>query len=544
MYSKNRQTVWQKVPYFARPAGLLLGMLAVAAPAPQAQAGLNNSGWSYISSQGNAGFGANIVSIGDFNHDSRPDVALAASGWTPPGATSRQGAVFIWLGTGSGYGLANTPNYMLTADNFNGSGFAASVASGDVNNDGYDDVIVGASAEQNVGAVYVFYGRAGMPTGSQPTQLAKNWKYVGTNLGPYFGWSVASDADINCDGVEDILVTSHAAYGPTNSCQELADLADGNNKDDNYTGVYAGAVVAFYGIDSTLNPPPASLPSTPSWSSYGRVYLSEFGWDVDTVGDFNGDGCGDFVVGSPRWGWYEANRGSIDLFLGQPDNPSVACDGPVRSVPMETYMDDFVLDYQIYGARFGVNVNKAGDINADGLDDFIVSSSGYEDNSNSTDEGGFWIIYGIDWEDGNLTTLPTVPFDTGNQSSSNMGAAAAWAGDVNLDGCTDVVVGAPGYDYTASNGAYYYNEGRIYLYLGSDNGLVFPAAATFDSLGYWANGGQGLSGIGDVDGDGKNEILMGAPGWDTAYGVNLGKLFLLDYTPDAPVVACSVMTSL
>lgn len=524
MSSQNALTVWNKVSRTVKPAGLLLSALALTLPTSEAHAGLNNSGWSYISSQGNAGFGSNIVSIGDFNGDAHPDVALAAGGWVPPGTSSRQGAVFIWLGTGSGYGLTSTtPTYMLTADNFNGSGFGAAVSSGDVNGDGLEDVIVGATNEQKVGGVYVFYGRTGFPMSNQPVQLTHNWKFVGMDQGPYFGWSVAGGSDVNCDGIKDILVTSHASIGPTNSCQELADISDGNNTDNNYTGVYAGAVVAFYGG--------SVLPSTPSWSSYGRVYLSEFGWDMDAVGDFNGDGCDDFVVGSPRWGWYETNRGSIDLFLGQPDNPNVACDGPTRSIPMETYLDDYVLDYPVNGARFGVGISSAGDINGDGLGDLIVSSSGYEDATSTPDEGGFWIIKGIDEQYGTLTTLPTTPFDTSNQGYANMGAAAMPAGDVNGDGFDDVVVGSPGYDYTSSTGAYYYNEGRIHLYLGSVNGLVHPAAATFDSLGYWANGGQGVSGIGDVDGDGREEILMGAPGWDTNYGVNLGKLFLLDYTP-------------
>ena len=519
-----------------------------------ARAGLNTQ-WSYVPpactagsvngscAAGNSGVGSGVVPIGDFNNDGNPDVALPVAGWVPPGQTTRQGGVMIWLGTGAGAGLPTnpgTPHYLITAAGGTSSGFGASVSpAGDLNDDGYDDIVIGAIYERNtantaeVGAVHVAYGRPGTPSTGLPNHILPGWRFKGDNLGPYFGWAVAGNVDVNCDGELDLLVTSHAAYGPNNSCQELADLATPQN-DTNYTGVYAGVVVAFYGTNDASNPGGTGIRTAgPHWSAYGSAYLTEFGWGLAGVGDFNGDrltsleiddpdnGCDDFVVGSPRWGWYEAHRGAVHVFIGDHDDPDVACDGPRLHTPSELVSDDYILDYHLPGARFGEKLSPAGDVNGDGLMDFAVSSPGYDDTNATYDEGGFWIVYGDDA----LNALPSAAISFTNQSQTYLGASATWAGDVDGDGYDDVIVGAPGFDGAV------YNQGRTYLFRGSASGLVTTPAATFDSAGYWASGGQGASGVGDIDGDGKDEMWVGAPGWDTNYGVNVGKLFLLDYTP-------------
>jgi hypothetical protein len=163
---------------------------------------------------------------------------------------------------GSATGLSRTPNWTAESDQDVAQfGYAVATA-GDVNGDGYDDVIVGAfyyvDGEDREGAAFVYYGSAtGLST-------SPNWTAEGNQAVALFGHSVGTAGDVNGDGYDDVIV---GAWG----------FAPG------------GQAYAFYGSATGL--------SAPNWTGDGEQGGAEFGWSVGTAGDVNGDGYDDVIVG-------------------------------------------------------------------------------------------------------------------------------------------------------------------------------------------------------------------------------------------------------
>jgi len=159
-----------------------------------------------------------------------------------------------------------------------GGRFGYAVASaGDVNNDGYDDIIVGAPFYYNN---YVSQGRAYVYLGSESgLSTSYIWTYGDTDFDGYanFGMSASSAGDFNCDGYDDIIVGAYY-----------------------YKGAYQsqGYAMVFYGKSAASG----SLNTTPGWTVYGSVAWERYGSAVGTAGDVNGDTCDDIIVGA--MGWY------------------------------------------------------------------------------------------------------------------------------------------------------------------------------------------------------------------------------------------------
>lgn len=483
--------------------------------------------WDRTSNQSNSGYADRVIPIGDFNGDGWPDVAVAAGGWVLPSSTIRQGAVFIHLGNGTTFlDPTGTPaDYVLTSDLVQGGGFGHSVAAGDINNDGYSDLVISGIYAESRGVVYAFYGRPGQPTCGAPygggcEVLLPAWKRPGPTGSLYYGWNVDT-ADVNCDFVDDVIISTHW-WGT----QELP---------------HQGLVHLFYGVES-----PVTAPLPPSanadWSVTSGEYLIEFGWGLATVGDFNGDfdpslpgqgldprgtpdfdldgdgaaetfGCEDFVVGAPRYGWYESNRGRTYLFKGSSAGP--------------LYAGRY--DHPTSQTRYGEKLAAAGDVNGDGKDDLLVSSGG----ANNGKGVAFLVPGGDVLSTGSNLTLATNFPAVSNQ---RFGHHVMGIGDVNGDGHDDFAVGAPVWNvYVGSMGM-----GRLFIYLGEEVDLVqhptgiSPSLITHDRLydgqGWYPGLGAAFAGTGDLDSDGFSEILIGMPSWDGTNGApNIGKVGVQRY---------------
>lgn len=385
-----------------------------------------------------AQLGSSIANSGDVNGDGYADAIVGA-----PGASNGQaGEGIAYLHYGGAAGLSMPPSVTFEA-NSAGAAFGTSVASaGDVNGDGYADVIVGAPLN-GTGRAYVFHGSAAGPSTSPATTLTG---------GSLFGASVSTAGDVDHDGFADVIIG-----------------APGSGQAAVFRGSTGGLIAAPYIV---LSEPPAS---------------GLFGCSVSTAGDVNGDGYSDLIVGARQASNGQAAEGLAYVYLGS----STGVLTPFQRR----------LEVNQAGADFGVSVAGAGDVNGDGFFDVVVGADLWE--SGQTDEGAAFIFHGS--PTGTLAAIATTI--QRNVTDGHMGRSVSEAGDVNGDGYADVVIGAP----LAENPAGTTDEGLACVYRGSTTGI---GAAAFDQLEPNLTGyqfGTAVSGGGDVDGDGYSDVLIGAP---------------------------------
>lgn len=209
---------------------------------------------------------------------------------------------------------------------------------------------------------------------------------------------------------------------------------------------------------------------------------------VAVVGDCNGDGEPDFLVGAPLAGFPGPLNGRARLYFGG---------AGADSVP------DLVLAGEAAGDRFGYAVAGAGDVNGDGYDDFLIGAPGWEPgDGQGADWGRVYVFFGGD-PDGPAPpdSLPDLVL-SGEAAGDEFGRAVAGLGDLDGDGFADLGVGAPRWDRLEPPAE---NIGRAYVFLGGDPGGPAPPDAVPDwVLTGTAPGdyfGWSIAGLGDVDGD-------------------------------------------
>ena len=398
-----------------------------------------------------ANFGWSVAGAGDINKDGYADIIVGA--YLYDDGEGNEGRAYVYLG-GSG-GLSNMP--VWTAEGNQASAyFANSVASaGDVNNDGYADVIVGAelfsSGQQDEGRAFVFHGDSTGPS------VAPDWTAEINQTGASFGSSVACAGDVNGDGYSDVIV---GAKLYTNGEFE------------------EGAVFVFFG--SALG-----LSTTPDWTFESDSTGANLGGSVAGAGDVNMDGYSDVIVGAEFYSNGESEEGRAFLFLGDSTGLSVT--------------PDWTAEIDQTSAGFGGSVASAGDVDMDGYADVIVGAATY--NGTETNEGQAFVYLGGST---GLAAAPAWSVGTG-QAFGNFGRSVASAGDVNKDGYSDVIVGAELFDNPEPN------EGGAFVYLGGAAGLsMTPAWSTEnDQALSWL--GRAVAGAGDVNGNGYDDVIIGIP---------------------------------
>ena len=320
-----------------------------------------------------------------------------------------------------------------------GDQFGRSVSgAGDVNGDGFADLIVGASGDDNNGS---YSGSARVFSGLDGSVLHT---FLGDAAGDRFGRSVSGAGDVNGDGFDDLIV---GAYGD----------------DDN--GSSSGSARVFSGVDGSV-----------LHTFLGDAAGDYFGSSVSGAGDVNGDGFDDLIVGAFGDDDNGSNSGSARVFSG--------VDGSV----LHTFLGDAA------GDRFGRSVSEAGDVNGDGFDDLIVGA--YGDDDNGSFSGSARVFSGVDG-----SVLHTF---LGDATADFFGTSVSGAGDVNGDGFADLIVGADGDD---DNGTY---SGSARVFSGVDGSVLhtFLGDAAGDRFG------RSVSGAGDVNGDGFDDLIVGAYGDD------------------------------
>jgi hypothetical protein len=350
-------------------------------------------------------------------------------------------------------------------------GYAAQRA-GDVNGDGFSDVIVGAYRYDNdqihEGRAYVFHGSAvGLST-------TPDWVTEDDRNGAWYGHSVSTAGDVNGDGFDDVIV---GAPSPS-------------TKSD----TQRGRVSVYYGS-------PVGLSPIPAWQVNASQRNSWFGRTVRTAGDVNGDGYDDVIFGEHRWD----DGPTID------EGRAFVYHGSALGLSLTP---DWVTEGDQGGVTYGWWQGTAGDVNADGYDDVIVSSHFWTDDQVNEGRAVAYL--------GSATGLSTTPDWTayGNQKGAWFSRWLATAGDVNGDGYDDVIVGAPRYDGDQLD------EGRAFLFHGSADGLSSTPAWINEADQQNAWYGRAVGSAGDLDGDGYDDVIVGAPNYDNGVYPDGGKIFV------------------
>ena len=458
--------------------------------------------WSLESGIANTKFGYSVSTAGDVNADGYSDVIVGAAEFDN-GSNTEEGRVYIYLGSASGL---STTAIWNTGSSKSGSRFGCSVSNaGDVNGDGYSDVIVGAYGYSNgslfEGAIYVYLGSA---TGTMTGGLL----FESNQANAEFGSSVSGAGDLNGDGYSDVIagapkydnsfsdqgrswVFYGSAAGTSTSSptilqsfggaayfgQSVSDAGDVNG--DGYDDVIVGAPVieraaVYYGAA-------AGLQTSPAWSAVSAQDGDQTGGSVSTAGDVNGDGYADVIVGSSNYTNGEAGEGIANVYLGSASGLSTSAIWSVEG--------------SVAIASFGSGVSNAGDVNGDGYSDIIVGAYSY-----SSNKGRAFVYLG------NSTGVTLTSAWTVEDSVANgiFGASVAAAGDVNGDGFSDFIVGSPDY----ANGQTF--EGAAFLYHGGTTTFV---SATRSSSVYGGAQNVDLGGntnpAGDVNGDGYSDVIVG-----------------------------------
>jgi hypothetical protein len=403
--------------------------------------------WTFTGEAAGDYLGWSVSGAGDVNNDGYADLIVGAP-YNDGGGMSA-GRAYVYSGQTGGL------LYTFTGEaSYDNCGHSVSGA-GDVTNDGYDDLIVGSPGYDAGGADH---GRAYVYTG----QLGFLYRtFTGESAGDRLGSSVSGAGDMNHDGYHDVIIGA-----PYND-------QGGDNAGRSY--VHSGQTGAFLFIFA---------------GGWTNCY---FGYSVSGVGDLNDDGFDDVIVGAPGYDWPVAGAGRAYVYSGQ-----------TGSV-LASFFGDAASD------NLGCSVSGAGDVNNDGHKDLIVGV--FLSDETGTDAGRADIYSGH----------TGVMCFTGAAAGDHLGYSVSGAGDVNNDGYDDLIVGAPHHDHPRSN------CGVTYVYSGETGGLIVGYSGLYDG----DNLGYSVSGAGDVNNDGYADVICGAPFRDDGGGADAGVVYV--QSPHGPV---------
>jgi len=383
-------------------------------------------------------FGWALASAGDVDADGVTDFIIGAH--QEDAGAANAGRAYVYRG--SNFALL----HILQASKPHAGGlFGSAVAGvGDVNGDGYDDLLVGEYGEDggafDVGRAYVFSGYDG--------HIIHDLKSPNPETQGNFGYGIAGAGDVNNDGFPDLIIGAYGEDGGTYS---------------------AGRAYVFDGNSGALIHTLESL--SPEMNAY-------FGVTVIGIGDITDDGCAEFAVGAVYEGGGAQDAGRVYVFDGLSGTVVYTLESP---------------NAELTGA-FGHDVCKLDDVDNDGYSDIVIGAW-LEDNI----ERHAGRVYVFSGKHGDFLYEMVSP---NPDWFGGFGFTVSDIGDMDDDGIHDIVIGT----YKEDGGAF--NAGRAYVFSCTTGSLL----ATLESPYPIESGrfGNNVAGIGDKNGDGRGDVLVGA----------------------------------
>jgi len=403
---------------------------------------------------------------GDINGDGITDILIGANqelnGPDP-------GYAYVLYGPVSGsFDLSSADARYVGEDQYDDAGRAVAIV-GDVNADGYDDILVGAPYHDDPalssGSAYLVYG----PAYGWNDLSSADAKFTGEDSGDQAGDGVAGVGDINSDGYDDILIGAQM-------------------QSDN--GYWTGTVYLMHGpIYGTIGLGMADA------ILRGDAYHEHAGETATAAGDLNADGVPDILISA---------------------QPCFYCGGTLPGTayvvygPVSGTMDLYNADAKLWcdGCAYGhESVSAAGDVNGDGYDDVLVGAIG--DDANGMEAGAAFLVHGP--VSGVIDLANEYDAKLLGQAYRDRAGVVSDAGDINGDGFDDFMVGAYQRPYIAN--AMPEGAGMAYVVLGPVSGLLELSGANIKIAGdaYGDSIGWSLDGVQDMDGDGLDDLLLGTP---------------------------------
>ncbi len=409
-------------------------------------------------------FGYRVAAAGDVDCDGTPDLLVGAP--DDDSNSSDGGSVYVCLGAPTGFDPASCDE-LLHSDPHASDHFGWGLAGvGDVDGDGCDDIVVGSKDDDDngtsSGAAYVYFGStSGLDTSSEHKLVPSE-----VGAGDEFGEALGAAGDLDADGYADFVVGAHKH--------------DGVDSGSGGFWVYYGS---SGGVDESRTRYVTQSAADPG-DSLGASFAH---------GDFDGDGYTDLLVGA--WG-ITNGEGAVYAWFGSASGLDTSIESVIQAGDA---------DKRTY---FGLRAAAAGDLDGDGYDDALVGAPG--DDDVETNQGSVYVLYGGASGFSGEQELHA----SDGEKSDELGYAVASAGDVDGDGFDDLIAGA--WAHSATD----HSQGAAYVWYGSATGVDSSSEEKLEpaDTGSTYDFGMSVAGVGDLDGDGADELVVGAPARDSWTG--------------------------